>query len=256
VRMRCGLPAVTTSKLLELLGGERPDLSQYPADERKYELEALVARYRMSAAERGIDAAMVKSAAAFDFERLRLAAVESDDATFGDHTRVLVTLDGVGRWDTLPEDLFGRILVGPEGFGMTAERHVPVVATCLREVLHGELLAELDETTRKRNDLRLMRLEPLQAGDEDTLAFQWVLLNPDPEVSKKVYAAPARGEPGDWYTPFRVVTQNGLPLYLGKKAFFDMAAWMESHGQLDAAEDFDRLKLVEPTVYEAGEGGL
>lgn len=201
-----------------------------------------------------LGARALREALAIDLRRLTEEARASGDPSISDDCRVIVLLEGIQRWaDTT--DALANTLLTPTGLGV-GDHRVPVVLSCNVADVHSDTLRDLQE---RASGEAWIHFEPLTrfVDPEDTLAYQWMLLNPHPElnppISEKVYVR-SRPDDEDWVAPFRD-NVHGLPSRFGH-VFYAVASALSYDNHTLIAEDNDEVKLAAYLeACQLGDGG-
>ena len=195
-RLVPGQPAGAT--LTELLAAERADrLAQEATGQPVPEPDRLLVAEDLRA----------------DVQALVTEAAAARPTLFGPHTQVLLLFDDVHGWgdgvDVLVEG--GDRMLTPSGFGAGATK-LPVVLYASVTLENGEPVKRFAQEKGKSGWCRAHPLARFDDG-EDTLAYQWWLLNPqaDPSLQERVFAA-RRLAGDDWYG-FARSTMTGRPIY-------------------------------------------
>lgn len=155
-------------------------------------------------------------------------AVE-DDPTVGAESRAIVLIEGVDRWDFSAGAAAETLLSAfrrSHALG-TVREPVPVVYTCaLGDVAQDRLDAERQRSFSEPWN----HWEPLaefDEGGEDRVAYQWVLLNPRPEMgplAEKVYVP--RDLDDSWIKQYRI-SVAGFPGNMANVLFYAIAGALE-----------------------------
>ncbi len=240
-RGRFGLEFLPDSALLETLadraGEDVASILSAPEALRSGRLARFIKRY-----EGDLEALELREVLAPDLARLgqdARAARAAGDGSIAEDARVLVLLESVDRWE-VAGDLFSTLL-GTWGLGTSDER-VPVALTCTFGDVEGVDMEEVRGRT-VGGSRRFLPLAPF-TGDEESLAYQWVLLNPRERWapdSKLVYAT--RRSDGRWLDTMRR-SVKGLPGRIDGEVFYTVAYVLstEADPELIAADDEDVLR--------------
>ena len=176
-----------------------------------------------------------------DFAMLADAARRSPRLPAHEGTVVLVLLPGVHEWDGAFTGLIE--MLGTNGLG-TRQNPVPVILTGSLEVSGGSRLAyQMREPKLNDAYFHHEKLTPF-AGNEDLLAYQWVLLHPRPEFENHVYAVIS--EDDDWQTHLRA-RLTGRPLDFDR-ALYDSAYFLHVMGMMSKDDDEAALRQLPTNV--------
>jgi hypothetical protein len=238
-RRRFGLAFDAGSEILaqiEAASGTQLGIDEVEEERRMSRLTTFLTLF-----EGELQAVQLREALAFDLKQLIGDARASGDPAITAGSKALVLLDSVDRWDIGPggaaEALFGTLVTGT-GLGVPGE-DVPVVMTCALNDLGGDAMAAELERSASERWKRWERLGPFAEDDgEDRLAYEWVLLNPRPNLPWDVAAnvhVPADPD-GDWIDVFRMSIE-GVPGNLSDKSFYSSTLAFVQAGVFLADDD-------------------
>jgi hypothetical protein len=168
-----------------------------------------------------------------------LEDVRKEDPDAAEHRPILV-FGGIGDWGGATEPLFERVI----GKTDPGRRSLPfaLFATCSWAEENGRLLEDAWGRADGRTWEKWMELGPFNKKvDEDTLAYQWVLLHPwsRHRFGDLVYAPnPAMGN--QWQQTFRKQF-DGIPGEFSDRAFYAVASVAEEYQLLVTADDKEIL---------------
>jgi hypothetical protein len=191
------------------------------------------------AAGQDLDVEVLREALEIDFATLATDARAKWPDLMGSNSRVVVFLDRVDTWADALLLLFESPLLNLHGLGTKAEP-VPVVMSCVMGTEGSSILGGAKGQTH----LSWMPVVPFEAkSDEDTLAAEWVLLNPSRnppwEIAAPVYA-PLNPAATSWRTSFRRFNV-GLPGQLNQRELYVWASTLA--GANVFTENNDELTL-------------
>jgi CHAT domain len=162
-----------------------------------------------------------------DLAALIEAAREGPDCRIGAASRVVVLLDCLEEWgDTV--DLLVTKLLDQHGLGDSEEQVPVVLAFRTGADRHQQNLTDLVTSAPAKPWLGEARIEPLAEGDEEGLAYRWILLNANPAIappiSEQVYTV-ATSDDGQWRKLFGFITKR-IPARLGDSDFYGAAKFL------------------------------
>jgi hypothetical protein len=195
----------------------------------------LLAQYREQ--DRPLDRDWLRAAIAADLTRLIADARAGQDPRVGPASRVIVLLDTIEKWGDTVELLTSGIL-SQYGLG-DEDESVPVAMAFRADVKpHDALFEGLIRSADGKSWIEAEELKPLAAGDEEDLAYRWVLLNANPAiappVSEKIYTV-AKPD-GIWRDMFGVITER-VPAKLSDMKFYGAVEILLKHEHLKAGDD-------------------
>ncbi|HEU4349733.1 MAG TPA: CHAT domain-containing protein [Actinoplanes sp.] len=213
LRKILGIDAGWTSETL----GALADDAGKPADKSPAQVIAMLNR------EAGDD---VPVGMVVDPLRADLFALAADAAAkgglFGAGTRPLLLLDDVHLYDRALDALVDNDVFGTRGFGDGAEM-LPAVLFGKQAVANGARLAEADARYRGATWWRCRSVQHFRdiaarnGSDEDVLAYQWWLLNPEPNLGGLGQVlAPRRIADNPWADVARTVMLDSRQVYDGE----------------------------------------
>jgi hypothetical protein len=195
----------------------------------------LIAQYREQ--DRALDRDWLSAAIAADLTTLIADARAGQDPRVGPASRVLVLLDTIEKWGDTVELLTSGIL-SQYGLG-DEDESVPVAMAFRADVKpHDALFEGLIRSADGKNWIEAEELKPLAAGDEEDLAYRWVLLNANPAIapplSEKIYTV-AKPD-GMWRDVFGMFTER-VPAKLSDMRFYGVVEMLLKYEQLKAGDD-------------------
>ncbi len=152
-------------------------------------------------------------------------------------------LDTVEEWgdtvDLLTPGILNRFGLGDE------DESVPVVMAFRADAgAHDALFEKLIELADREPWLRAAKLEPLAEGDEEGLAYRWILLNANPAVappvSERVYTVIKPD--GQWRDWFGLVTKR-VPANFSDVTFYGAVQLLFEKNELAEGNDNAALDL-------------
>jgi hypothetical protein len=231
-----GLPKLFDSVLLEILERELRPLKL--AEERAEMRPGLLERFLDEAEQRTDDGEVLNASlpdALWADLRILLADIREKDADAAERRPILV-FGGIGDWGSATQPLFERLIDKTD----PGRRPLPfaLFATCSWAEENRRLLEDVRNDSDGRTWEEWIELKPFsKKNDEDTLAYQWVLLHPwsGHKFGDIVYAPnPAKGD--EWQRTFRRQF-DGIPGEFGERAFYAVASVAEENQLLVTADD-------------------
>jgi len=170
---------------------------------------------RMAEMDLDISAQNLREALQLDVAGLMAEVRASGDASIGAHSRPVLFLAGVDTWSEARAALFESVLSPKPGLDQ-----IPAVLGWNDPGPDSQhALRDLKERLEGRQWIEFEPLHPFAPNGEDTLAYQWLLLNPwskeMPGIADRVWtekrglAGPEGAEP-PWCGTFRVALR-GMP---------------------------------------------
>ena len=167
---------------------------------------------------RPLDRNALNAAIAADLAALIENARAGQDPRIGPASRVLVLLDTVEEWGDTVELLTPGIL-SQYGLGDEEEAVPVVMAFRAGAGLHETLFEGLIRFADGKRWVEAEKLEPLAEGDEEGLAYRWILLNANPAIappiSERVYTVVKPD--GQWRNLFGIFTDRVPGQVLGRE---------------------------------------
>jgi hypothetical protein len=208
----------------------------------KLKMLALTAQARAS--NRPLDRNSLAAAITADLTTLIGDARAGQNPRIGSASRVLVLLDTVEEWGDTVELLAPGIL-SQHGLGDEDEAVPVVMAFRAGAGLHDALFEELIRFTDGKRWIDAMKLEPFAEGDEEGLAYRWILLNANPAIappdSERIYTV-AKPD-GGWREWFGYVT-NRVPAMLSDPEFYGAVRILLKQEELVAGDDDQALAFL------------
>jgi CHAT domain len=241
-------PPADPPALLNLLGdGEPlPPLTGLPWKTWNLTVASLLARLREQ--NQPLDRGWLRDAIAADLSTLISDARAGRDPRIGASSRVLVLLDTVEEWgDTV--ELLTSGLLSQYGLGDEEESVPVVVAFRAEDSPHDALFEGLIRSADGKSWIAAEKLEPLAAGDEEDLAYRWILLNANPAiappVSERIYTV-AEPDGGLWRDLLSYSTKR-IPAKFSDSEFYGMVDILHKNKVLVAGDDVEVLALLQDT---------
>jgi hypothetical protein len=229
--------------LLELLcfPSDPPQLAGLSWDDWRKEVSKVLAQHRTNNV--GIDREFLAASITTDLARLLADARAAVDARIGPAGRPLVLLDTVEEWgDTV--DLLTPGILNKHGLGDEKNAIPVVMAFRAGPGGHDALFQKLIELGDREKWLEAAKLEPLAEGQEEGLAYRWILLNANPEVappeSERVYTVIKPD--GQWREWFAFVTER-VPANLADLRFYGAVKRLCKQQELAEGDDNDALAV-------------
>jgi hypothetical protein len=196
------------------------------------------------ARNRPLDRNSLAAAITADLVTLIGDARAGPDPHIGSASRILVLLDTVEEWGDTVELLAPGIL-SQHGLGDEDEAVPVVMAFRAGAGLHDALFEELIRFTDGKRWIDAAKLGPLAEGDEEGLAYRWILLNANPAIappiSERIYTV-AKPD-GRWREWFGLVTKR-VPAMLSHTDFYGAAKILLNQEELVAGDDDEALAFL------------
>jgi len=236
-------PPSPAPELLNLLcsPGQSPPVTDLPWRKWKTDVTDVLAHHREPV--RPLDRGSLAAAIVADLASLLEDARAGPDPRIGPAGRALVLLDTVEEWgdtvDLLTPGILNRFGLGDE------DESVPVVMAFRADAgAHDALFEKLIELADREPWLRAAKLEPLAEGDEEGLAYRWILLNANPAVappvSERVYTVIKPD--GQWRDWFGLVTKR-VPANFSDVTFYGAVQLLFEKNELAEGNDNAALDL-------------
>jgi hypothetical protein len=216
-RMWLDLPFPPSSALLtEMKDAAKsgPDLAALPEANHALELTRFARNFAAD-----LDLEMLGLALAAELAQLA-ADVRAAGGPKAPGAGAVVLLEAIDGWGIEKEGLFAMLA------SLSDAGQIPVALTCSLKGLGGEDLADIRKEALKGRAVRFVQLAPFEGDDED-LAYRWVLLNPRPDVfppdSKRVYTV--REKSTEWLERYRQHVR-GMPGTIDSPIFYALTAGM------------------------------
>lgn len=242
-RVNFGLDEMFDSRILaELidLTGEDPHLDQQPENGRRTRLHRSLGRWKAAkengdAFKHGLREALIE-----DLKQLMTEVRALGDDSIGERSHPVLVLGGIGHWGDAAE-LLCQELMGPKGLGEQA-MPVPVFATCSFEDAAGSMLKDERDMASRRPWVRFEELKPFE-DDEDTLAYQWVLLHPwsEYEYGELAYAPDRYVDQAEIWQELFKEKVGGIPGGINTPDFYDLAHVLHRTKYFVGADDDEIL---------------
>jgi hypothetical protein len=237
-------PPASTPALLDLLCSPvaAPPLVGLSWKGWNVEVARHVAMHRVE--NRPLDHGWLSAAIAADLTTLIADARAGQDPRIGPASRAIVLLDTIESWGDTVELLTPGIL-SQYGLG-DEDESVPVVMAFRANLPpHDALFEGLIRSAEGKSWIGAEKLEPLAEGDEEDLAYRWVLLNANPAVappvSERIYTV-AKPD-GIWRELFGLITHQ-IPAKLSDADFYGAVRTLLKIDELAAGDDDDALSLL------------
>ncbi|MGH8575282.1 MAG: hypothetical protein ACREX8_22330, partial [Gammaproteobacteria bacterium] len=202
-RKKLGLPVDPESVLLDALteaSGSGPDLADIAEQLRASRLSAFLSKHTGD-----VDLGTLRDALIPDLATLARDAKDSGHPGIAHNPQVVLFLEGVQRWNVPLQPLFDMF------HDVSNEGPVLVAVTCSLADVNDDLEEVRRNALNSPETTRFIKLAPF-TGDDESLAYQWVLLNPRPQVARdvsdKIYAV--RDLESEWLEEYRWAIE-GLP---------------------------------------------
>lgn len=191
-----------------------------------------------------LDRDWLNNAIAADLATLIADARAGQDPRVGPASKVLVLLDTIEQWGDTVELLTSGIL-SQHGLG-NEDESVPVVMAFRTGVnSHDGHFEELIRSAQDNSWLKAAELKPLGAGNEEDLAYRWVLLNANPGVfppiSERIYTV-AKPD-GTWRELLALITKR-IPAKLSDADFYGAVEILLKQDDLVRGDDDEALALL------------
>ena len=196
-----------------------------------------------------LDLESLRVRVASDLAALIGDARQNKDPRINEHSRALVLLDTVEEWGDTAELLAPTPqkpgLLGQYGLG-DEEEEVPVaLAFRTGAGVQDALLQGLVDFAPGRRWIEADKLQELAEGDEEGLAYRWIMLNANPRiapgVSEKIYTV--RKPEGEWLGWLRFATKR-IPKMLSDPDFYAAVGMLAKQGDLAASDDNEALAFL------------
>ncbi|MGD0704695.1 MAG: CHAT domain-containing protein [Trebonia sp.] len=237
-------PPAVNPALLDLLcsPAEPPSLSGLRWNQWYIVVTRLLAQYREGG--RPLDRDWLKAAIAADLAALAADARAGQDPRIGPASKVLVLLDTVEKWGDTVELLTPGIL-SQHGLG-DEDEPVPVVMAFRAGVKpHDAHFEELIRSAEGKGWMEAEELKPLAEGNEEGLAYRWILLNANPAiappVSARIYTV-AKPD-GIWRDLFGFTTKR-IPARLSDPDFYGAVRMLLKLEELVPGDDDEALAIL------------
>ena len=237
-------PPSDPPSLLELLcaPGPSPELAGLPWKDWKKEVTKVLAEHRE--ANQPLDRGRLTASIAADLADLLRDARAEAEPCIGQAGRALVLLNSVEEWGNTV-DLLTPGILNQYGFGDEDESVPVVMAFRAGAPAHDALFGKLIELADREEWIEAAKLEPLAEGNEEGLAYRWILLNANPlvapPVSERVYTvAKPNGQWRDWLS---YATQR-IPAKFADDRFYAAVDLLYKQHDLDDGDDNDALALL------------
>jgi CHAT domain len=236
-------PPSAVPELLKLLCSpdEPPPVAGLPWRTWRTTTTGELARHRQ--ANQPLDRDSLAAAIVADLADLLEDARSGEDPRIGPEGRAVVLLDTVEEWgDTV--DLLTPGILNKYGLG-DEDESVPVVMTFRAGVgAHDALFEKLIELADREQWLKAAKLEPLAEGNEEALAYRWILLNANPlvapPVSERVYTVIKQD--GQWRDWLGLVTKR-VPANFSDVSFYGAVQLLFEKDELAEGNDNAALAL-------------
>jgi CHAT domain-containing protein len=239
-------PPTAAPELLELLCSSAAPLPSIGPPWREWNIavKKLINQHREDG--QPLDREWLRTAIATDLTTLIEDARAGQDPRIGSESRVLVLLDTVEEWgDTIELLTPGIMILNQYGLG-DEEESVPVAMAFRADARpHNESFEELIRYAEDKSWIEAEKLEPFAEGDEEDLAYRWILLNANPQiappVSERVYTIVKPD--GQWRTHFGIVTDR-VPAKLSDTKFYAVAKALLLQEELAEGDDDEALAFL------------
>jgi hypothetical protein len=236
-------PPAAPPALLELLCSPDapPPVTGLPWRKWKTNVTDALAYHRQ--ANRALDRDSLAAKIVDDLAGLLEDARAGPDPRIGPGGRALVLLDTIEEWGDTVELLTPGIL-NPYGLG-DEDESVPVVMAFRADAgAHDAVFEKLIDLADREGWLEAAKLERLAEGNEEGLAYRWILLNANPAVappeSEHVYTVVKPD--GQWREWFALVTER-VPANLGGVRFYGAVKLLVKQEELADGDDNHALAL-------------
>jgi CHAT domain len=199
--------------------------------------------------DKHLDLESLRVRIASDLAALIDEARQKDDLPVNANSRALVLLDTVEEWgDTI--DLLAPTpkkpgLLSQYGLGDEDEEVPVVLAFRTGAGIQDDLLKGLVEFASGRRWIEAEKVQEFAEGDEEGLAYRWIMLNANPmiapPVSAKTYTV-VRPD-GQWMGWLRYATGR-IPKMLSDPHFYGAVQILEEQGDLAASDDNEALAFL------------
>ncbi len=242
-RGRFGLPRLFDSVLLAELSRTVeivPELDAASPEAALTRLEGFLGECRRASVPEDAMADVLGGALVADLGRLAADVEALGDEAPGVDGGVVLILGGIGSWGSATELLFER-LTGSNGLGQ-AERPIPVFATCSFAEDARRTLEKARDRSNGHYWERWIELRPF-LGEEETLAYQWVLLHPwfpPREYADSVYTP--HPDAGDAWRSIFCKQFKAIPGDFDDPSFYRIASVLADTGLFVADRDDEILR--------------